>query len=60
MPDSTCAAWLQTAGMQRRDGFAPDASMLVRVIAVRLSIVGGVYAIVEGIDALSSTVLHRG
>jgi hypothetical protein len=44
---------LQTADVRRRDRFAPDASILVRLIAARPSLVGGIYAIVEGIDALS-------
>jgi hypothetical protein len=39
--------------MRRRDRFRPDASMLVRVIATRPSLIGGSYAIVEAIDALS-------
>jgi hypothetical protein len=39
--------------MRRRDGFAPDASMLVRPIAARPSLVGAIHAIIEGMDALS-------
>ena len=41
--------------MRQRDRFAPDASILVRLIAARPSLVGGIHAIVEGIDALCCT-----
>jgi hypothetical protein len=44
---------LEAAEMLRRDGFAPDASMLVRLIAARPSLVVGLHAIIEGFDALS-------
>jgi hypothetical protein len=43
---------LQTAVTRRRDGFAPDASILVRLIAALPSLAGAIHAIVEGIDAL--------
>jgi hypothetical protein len=38
--------------MRRRDRFAPDASILVRLIAAQPSLVGAIHAIIEGIDAL--------